>query len=136
MAYYLVEAAAKEERLPELGERLEKDEFLSMRPFGVSVTFSLRGARRRPDGGVVWEEEDYCSPPLAQERAAVLDEYFDAVRVTSVEKNEGWAQIRDLPPLFPELADYRVEAFLPISLRAHGRGPRPKLTRPRPKPTR
>ena len=38
MAYYLVEAAAKEERLPELGERLEKDEFLSMRPFGVSVT--------------------------------------------------------------------------------------------------
>ena len=77
MAYYLVEAAAKEERLPELAERLEKDEFLSMRPFGVSVTFSLRGARRRPDGGVVWEEEDYCSPPLAQERAAVLDEYFD-----------------------------------------------------------
>ncbi len=48
MAYYLVEAVAKEERLPELSERLEKDEFLSMRPFGVSVTFSLRGARRRP----------------------------------------------------------------------------------------
>lgn len=44
MAYYLVEAAAKEERLPELGERLENEEFLSMRPFGVSVTFSLRGA--------------------------------------------------------------------------------------------
>ena len=42
MAYYLVEAAAKEERLPELAKRLEKDEFLSMRPFGVSVTFSLR----------------------------------------------------------------------------------------------
>ena len=56
MAYYLVEAAAKEERLPELEERLEKDEFLSMRPFGASVTFALRGARRRPDGGVVWEE--------------------------------------------------------------------------------
>ena len=53
----------------------------------------------------MWEEEDYCSPPLAQERAAVLDEYFDNLRVTSVEKNEGWAQIRDLPALFPELAD-------------------------------
>jgi len=105
MAYYLVEAAAKEERLPELGNRLEKEEFLSMRPFGPSVTFSLRGARMRPDGGVVWEEEDYCSPPLAQERAAVLDEYFDNLRVTSVQKNEGWAQIRDLPPLFPELVD-------------------------------
>ena len=105
MAYYLVEAAAKEARLPELGERLEKDEFLSMRPFGASVTFALRGARRRPDGGVVWEEEDYCSPPLAQERAAVLDEYFDDLRVTSVQENEGWAQIRDLPLLFPEFAD-------------------------------
>ena len=105
MAHYLVEAAAKEERLPELAERLEKDEFLSMRPFGVSVTFSLRGARRRPDGGVVWEEEDYCSPPLAQERAAVLDEYFQDLRVTSVQKNEGWDQISDLPPLFPELAE-------------------------------
>ena len=105
MAYYLVEAAAKEERLPELEERLEKDEFLSMRPFGASVTFALRGARRRPDGGVVWEEEDYCSPPLAQERAAVLDEYFDDLCVTSVQENEGWAQIRDLPLLFPGFAD-------------------------------
>lgn len=66
---------------------------------------SMRGARQRPDGGVVWEEEDYCSPPLAQERAAVLDEYFEDLRVTSVQKHEGWAQIRDLPPLFPELID-------------------------------
>ena len=105
MAYYLVEAAAKEKRLPELAERLENNEFLSMRPFGVSVTFSLRGARKRPDGGVVWEEEDYCSPPLAQERAAVLDEYFQDIRVTSVQRNEGWDRIRDLPPLFPELTE-------------------------------
>ena len=104
MAYYLVEAVAKEDLLPELAEWLEKDEFLPMHPFGASVTFSLRGARRRPDGGVVWEEEDYCSPPLAQERAAVLDEYFEDLRVTSVQRHEGWAQIRDLPPLFPELA--------------------------------
>ena len=74
-------------------------------PFGVSVTFSLCGARKRPDGGVVWEEEDYCSPPLAQERAAVLDEYFEDLRLTSVQRNEGWAQIRDLPLLFPELEE-------------------------------
>ena len=105
MAYYLVQAAAKEERLPELAERLEKDEFSSMRPFGVAVTSSLRGARRRPNGGVVWEEEDYCSPPLAQERAAVLDEYFEDLRVTAVPRNEGWAEIDDLPRLFPELAE-------------------------------
>ncbi len=105
MAYYLVEAVAKEDRLPELSERLDRDEFLPMRPFGASVTLSLRGARKRPDGGVVWEEEDYCSPPLAQERAAVLDEYFEDLRVTAVQRNEGWAEIRDLPRLFPELAE-------------------------------
>ncbi len=101
----MVEAVAKEDRLPELAERLEKDEFLPMHPFGASVTFSLRGARRRPDGGVVWEEEDFCSPPLAQERAAVLDEYFEDLRVTSVQRHEGWAQIRDLPPLFPQFVE-------------------------------
>ena len=105
MAYYLVEARAKEDRLSELADRLGRDEFLHMKPFGSSVTLSLRGARRRADGRVVWEEEDYCSPPLAQERAAVLDEYFVELRVTSVREDEGWAQIRDLPPLFPELLD-------------------------------
>jgi hypothetical protein len=26
-------------------------------------------------------EEDYCSPPLAQQRAAVLDTYFDDITV-------------------------------------------------------
>ena len=105
MAFYLVEAVAKDDRLAELADRLRRDEFLDMRPFGASVSASLRGARKRPDGGVVWEEEDYCSPPLAQERAAVLDEYFEDLRVTSVDRDQGWAQISDLPPLFPEFVD-------------------------------
>ena len=34
----------------------------------------------RDDGYAVWEEEDYCTPPLAQERAAVLDGFFDGPR--------------------------------------------------------
>ncbi len=55
MAYYLVEAAAKEERLPELAERLEKDEFLSMRPFGVSVIARSLSA---PLGLVRWPDDD------------------------------------------------------------------------------
>jgi hypothetical protein len=29
----------------------------------------------------VWEEEDYCRPPLAQEREAVLDHYFEELSV-------------------------------------------------------
>jgi len=50
----------------------------------------------------VWEEEDYCAPPLAQERAAVLDDYFHDLRVEKVKEGEGWSKIEALPRLFPE----------------------------------
>ena len=105
MAYYLVVARVKPDRLPALRMNLERKKYAQMRPFGGSLTYSLNHARLREDGFATWEEEDYCSPPLAQERAAVLDEYFEDLRVTSVQRHEGWAQIRDLPPLFPELAE-------------------------------
>jgi hypothetical protein len=48
----------------------------------------------------VWEEEDYCSPPLAQERAAILDTYFKELDVERVEKNEGWKKIASLPKMW------------------------------------
>lgn len=37
------------------------------------------------------------------ERAAVLDAYFDDIRVERVAEDAGWRQIQSLPPLFPEL---------------------------------
>ena len=52
----------------------------------------------------MWEEEDYCRPPLAQERAAVLDRYFEQISVEAVERDGGWKRIADLPALFPALA--------------------------------
>jgi hypothetical protein len=52
----------------------------------------------------MWEEEDYCEPPLAQERAAVLDRYFEELSVEPVFQGTGWALIQDLPALFPDLA--------------------------------
>ena len=104
MAHYLVAARPNRERLVELGERLGRDEFRPLRPFGNALTVSLRNARWRDDGAAVWEEEDYCSPPLAQERAAVLDAYFEDLSVEPVPHREGWRRIASLPPLFPELA--------------------------------
>ena len=71
-----------------------------MRPFGEAVTRGLEGARRQADGRVVWEEEDYCSPPLAMERAAVLDRYFTNIEVETVSEEAGWQRIADLPPLW------------------------------------
>jgi hypothetical protein len=102
MAFYLVSAVPKHGRLEELGMRLARDEFVSLRPFGRTLSTSLRGARLRDNGVAVWEEEDYCQPPLAQERAAVLDDYFHDLRVEPVAKGKGWDQIQGLPRLFPD----------------------------------
>jgi len=99
MAHYVVRAKPKMARMPELHQRLGDNAFISLRPFGKALTQSLNNARVQPDGSAIWEEEDYCSPPLAQERAAVLDLYFDEITVERVEAGEGWARIENLPKL-------------------------------------
>jgi hypothetical protein len=103
MAHYLVSAIPRTDRLDELRARLTRNEFHELQPFGRALTISLRDARIREDGLAVWEEEDYCRPPLAEERAAVLDTYFDNLKVEMVRQGTGWRQIRNLPRLFPEL---------------------------------
>lgn len=100
MAYYLVRAKPVEELLTELRQRLDSGEIGVMRPFGQALQYSLENARQKEDGIAVWEEEDYCSPPLAQERAAILDTYFRDLDVERVEKNEGWKRIESLPMMW------------------------------------
>jgi hypothetical protein len=102
MAHYLVRARAKPEKLGELAECLAADAFVELEPFGRALTKGLRGARLEGDR-VVWEEEDYCAPPLAEERAAVLDAYFDGIAVERVAEGEGWRRIAALPHLFADL---------------------------------
>ena len=103
MAYYLVHARLKPELEEELRTRLAHGEFEPLRPFGPTLSRSLREARRDPaTGAAVWEEEDYCRPPLAQEREAVLDRYFDDLRVERVGENEGWERITGLSSLWGE----------------------------------
>ena len=99
MAYYLVRAKPKPERLSELKDQLQEGAFIGLRPFGKALTHSLKEARTQSDGIAIWEEEDYCSPPLAEERAAVLDNYFDEISVEQVAAGEGWKRIEALPML-------------------------------------
>jgi hypothetical protein len=108
MAYYLVRSKPKCEDLSDLEQLLQQDAFVALRPFGKAITLALRNARIQEDGTVIWEEEDYCSPPLAQERTAVLDTYFEDITVEVVAQHEGWKRIHDLPALFPDLADPAV----------------------------
>ena len=97
MAHYLVRAEPKWDKLQELKGRLESGEVEEMRPFGQALHYSLTNARKDSEGAAVWEEEDYCRPPLAEERAAVLDEYFDGIEVEVVKAGEGWEQIEEMP---------------------------------------
>lgn len=100
MAYYLVQAKPVEELLPELRQRLDSGEIRVMRPFGQALQYGLDNARLKEDGLAVWEEEDYCTPPLAQERAAVLDAYFKELNTERVEKGNGWKKIESLPGMW------------------------------------
>jgi hypothetical protein len=100
MAHYVVRAKPVGDRLDELRARLDADEIVVMRPFGRALDHSLRNARREPGGWAVWEEEDYCSPPLAMERAAVLDVYFTDLSVDAVAPGEGWKSLETLPGLW------------------------------------
>jgi hypothetical protein len=93
MAYYLVHARAKVDKLKQLKKRLESGEIKGMRPFGIALDESLQGAKLDKNGLAVWEENDYCNPPLAMERAAVLDHYFSDIEVQEVNKGEGWKTI-------------------------------------------
>jgi hypothetical protein len=103
MAYYLVKAKYHKDLLDELRNRLDSGEIKKMKPFGQALQYGLDNARldSQEQGLVVWEEEDYCNPPLAQERAAVLDTYFTELRVERVQENQGWAKIESLPRLWP-----------------------------------
>ncbi|HEX6113627.1 MAG TPA: hypothetical protein VFZ10_15080 [Geminicoccaceae bacterium] len=102
MAHYLVRARAKSDKLGELLQRLAANAFVDLEPFGRALTRGLRGARIEGDE-ILWEEEDYCAPPLKEERAAVLDYYFDGIIVQRVAEGDGWRRIAALPHLFAEL---------------------------------
>jgi len=102
MAYYLVQAKLKGDSLTELRSRLDGGEIRQMQPFGRALQYSLDSARIEKPDWAVWEEEDYCNPPLAQERAAVLDTYFTDLSVELVEQGKGWEQVASLPKLWDD----------------------------------
>lgn len=92
--------------MAELRERLDSGEIGEMEPFGRAMTSALGDARFDPESGTaVWVEEDYCTPPLAMEREAILDDYFESLTIVgeNVEEEAGWDRIEHLPSLWEEL---------------------------------
>lgn len=108
MAYYLVTAKPIQEKLKELKKNLEKNKYLHLKPFGEEVSKALTNAKWKDKNTAIWEEEDYCSPPLNAERNAVLDEYFTDIKVENVERNEGWQKIKNLPYIFENIKRVKI----------------------------
>jgi hypothetical protein len=102
MAHYLVTARPITTKLKELRAELDQGKIKRLRPFGNTLHHSLMNAKLQSDGTTLWEEEDYCSPPLAQERAAVLDHFFSELSVKAVSEGEGWGEIEGLPNLWDQ----------------------------------
>lgn len=108
MAKRFVRARPDRDRLPDLRKRLDSGEIEPMEPFGRAMTRALEKARFDPTSGeAVWIEEDYCSPPLAMERAEVLDDHFTNITIVEEDVDEaaGWQQIDDLPGLWEQVLD-------------------------------
>lgn len=108
MAYRFVRAEPIRPELSELWERLNEGDIVQMEPFGRAMTKALENARYDPESGhAVWIEEDYCTPPLAMERAEVLDEYFEDITIVEedVDETDGWEHIEDLPGLWDRVID-------------------------------
>ncbi len=106
MAIWLVKAKPRVGKLGELRGKLDSGEISSLRPFGRSLDAALRNAKfNREDQLAYWEEEDYCQPPLAQERDAILDAYFDDLTVIEDVKVAGraWIQVEKFPSMWTSI---------------------------------
>jgi hypothetical protein len=97
MAFYLVRARIRNELLKSLYEEMISGKISKMRPFGRTLQYSLENARIDSEDSnfALWVEEDYCSPPLAMEREAVLDRYFNNITVEPVESEVAWNRLNN-----------------------------------------
>jgi hypothetical protein len=103
MTFYLVRAKPRKELLENLHKELISGKISKMRPFGQALHYSLQNARIDTEDSdfALWIEEDYCSPPLAMEKEAVLDRYFNNITVEHVEsEEEAWNRINNKPRLW------------------------------------
>jgi hypothetical protein len=103
MAHYLVTARLRPELRAELRELLASGQIRNMNPFGPTLQRCLQEARLEiATDRAAWEELCYCATPLDDERAAVLDRFFEGLEVEVVPPGEGWRRIAHLPSLWAE----------------------------------
>jgi hypothetical protein len=102
MASYLVKAKPKPGKLVKLRRKLELGDIALMRGFGESLESGLKNAKRSADGEVLWEQRSDSTPPLSQERRAILNEFFRDIYVEEVAEGQGWERVKPLERLWIE----------------------------------
>ena len=85
MAIYLVTARFKTDTAAELRRKLDDGSIAAQQPDGQEMVDSLHRAVVSESGDVRWSELCYCDPPLAHERATILDHYFDDIVTQPIE---------------------------------------------------
>jgi hypothetical protein len=100
MALYLVRANPKQ-NLHNLQKELESVSIAKLERFGETLSYGLSNTKKDVDGNMICSEEDYCSPPLAMVREAVLDRYFTDIKVERIQNEQvGWNKIKLPNPSF------------------------------------
>ena len=82
---YRVIARFKTDTAAELRRRLDDGSIATQHPDGQEMVDSLHRAVVSESGDVRWSELCYCDPPLAHERATILDHYFDHIVTQPIE---------------------------------------------------
>jgi hypothetical protein len=88
---YRVTARFKPETADELRRQLDDGSIAAQRPDGQEIVASLNRAVMTGTDSVQWNAMCFCDPPLAHERATVLDRYFDDIGTVAIEDYERYA---------------------------------------------
>ena len=91
---YQVTARFKAATAGELRRKLDDGTIAAQQPDGQEMVDSLHRAVVTHSGEVMWSELCYCEPPLAHERATILDHYFDDLTTEAI---EGYQQFQGRP---------------------------------------
>ncbi len=82
---YHVQARFRADTAAEFLTKLTDGTISAQRPDGAELVASMERAIVNAEGETEWSELCYCEPPLAHERATVLDLHFDDIRTEPIE---------------------------------------------------
>ncbi len=82
---YKIKARFKTETAADYYRKLTDGSIASQKPDGEELVAAMHRAVVGSSGEVEWCERCFCDPPLAHERATVLDHHFDDITTEEID---------------------------------------------------